>query len=77
MQIFIKILKNHSPTDINYQKLQYLSWYIQKDFFGSLLVPLLKIGFLLIKNVTKPLATIVLIPFELTALESAPDTTNT
>ena len=42
-------------------------------FLGRLLGPLLKPGLLLIKNVIKPLAKIVLIPLALTAAASAAD----
>ena len=41
--------------------------------FGRLLGPLLKTGLPLIKNVIKPLAKSVLIPFGLTAATSAAD----
>ena len=42
-------------------------------FLGRLLGPLLKTGLPLIKNVTKPLAKSVLIPFRLTAAALASD----
>ena len=42
-------------------------------FLGRLLSPLLKTGVLLMKNVIKPLAKIVLIPLGLTAAASAAD----
>ena len=44
-----------------------------RGFLGRLLGPLLKTGFLLIKNVLKPLAISVLIPLGLTATASATD----
>ena len=43
-------------------------------FLGRLLGPLLKIGFPIIKTVTKPLAKSVLVRLELTAAASAEDT---
>ena len=44
-----------------------------RGFLGRLLVPLLKTGLPLIKNVIKPLAKSVLIPIGLTAVASAAD----
>ena len=44
-----------------------------RGFLGRLLVPLLKTGLPLIKNVIKPLAKSVLIPLGLTAAASAAD----
>ena len=43
-------------------------------FLGRLLGPLLKIGFPIIKTVTKPLTKSVLVRLELTAAASAEDT---
>ena len=42
-------------------------------FLGGLLDPLLKTGFLLMKNLIKPLDKIVIIPLGLTAAASAAD----
>ena len=44
------------------------------EFLGRLLGPLLKIGFPIIKTVTKPLAKSGLVRLELTAAASAEDT---
>ena len=66
---FVKYLS----TDIKLSKTQ-LSKMIQSGgFLGRLLGPLLKTGLPLIKNVIKPLAKSVLIPFGLTAAVSAAD----
>ena len=68
-----KAFANHSSTDIKLSKTQ-LSKMIQSgEFLGKLLGPLLKTGLSLIKNVIKPLAKGVLIPFGLTASASAAD----
>ena len=64
---------NKSSTDIKLSKTQ-ISKRIQSGWFlGRLLGPLLKTGLPLIKNVIKPLAKSVLIPFGLTAATSAAD----
>ena len=70
MQIFVK------PLQIIYLQISkaQLSKMIESGrFLGRLLGPLLKTGLLLIKNVIKPLAKIVLIPLGLTAATSAAD----
>ena len=57
-----KAFANSSSVDIKLSKTQ-LSKMIQSgEFLGKLLGPLLKTGLLLIKSVTTPLATRVLIP---------------
>ena len=64
---------NNSSFDINFSKTQ-LSKMIQLGgFLGKLLVPLLKIGLPLIKNVITPLAKSILFPLGLTAAASAAD----
>ena len=68
-----KAFANNLLTDIKLSKAQ-LSKMIQSGgFLGRLLGTLLKIGLLLMKNVIKPLAKIVLIPLGLTAAESEVD----
>ena len=70
---FRKAFANYLSTDIKLSKTQ-LSKMIQSGgFLGRLLGPLLKTGLPLIKNVIKPLAKSVLIPFGLTAAVSAAD----
>ena len=62
---------NNMSTDIKLSKTQ-ISKIIQSGgFLGKLLGLLLKTGFLLIKNVIKPLAKSVLIPLRLTAAAAA------
>ena len=64
---------NNSSFDINFSKTQ-LSKMIQLGgFLGKLLVPLLKIGLPLIKNVITPLAKSILFPLGLTAAAWAAD----
>ena len=64
---------NNMSTDLKLCEAQ-ISRIIQSGgFLGRLLGPLLKTGLPLIKNVIKPLAKIVLIPFGLTAVASAAD----
>ena len=66
-----KAFANNSSIDIKLSKTQ-LSKMIQSGrFLGKLLVPLLKIGLPLIKNVIKPLAKSVLVPLGLAAAASA------
>ena len=68
-----KAFANYLSTDIKLSKTQ-LSKMIQSGgFLGRLLRPSLKIGLPLIKNVIKPLAKSILIPFRLTASASAAD----
>ena len=65
--------ENNMSTDIKLSKAQ-ISKIIQSGgFLGKLLGPLLKTGLPLIKNIIKPLAKSVLIPFGLTAAASAAD----
>ena len=64
---------NNMSTDLKLCEAQ-ISRIIQfGGFLGRILGPLLKTGLPLIKNVIKPLAKIVLIPFGLTAVASAAD----
>ena len=64
---------NHLSADIKLSKTQ-LSRMIQSGgFLGRLLVPLLKTGLPLMKNVIKPLAKSILIPLGTTAAASAAD----
>ena len=68
-----KAFSNHLFADINLSKTQ-LSKMIQSGgFLGRLLGPLLKTGFPLIKNITKPLSKSVLIPLGVTAAASVAD----
>ena len=68
-----KAFSNYLSADIKLSKTQ-LSKLIQSGgFLGKLLVPLLKTGLPLIKNVIKPLAKNVLIALGLTAAASAAD----
>ena len=68
-----KAFCNNSSVDIKFSK-THLSKMIQSGgFFGKLLVPLLKTGLPMIKNVITPLAKTVLIPLGLTAAASAAD----
>ena len=70
---FRKAFANYLSTDIKLSKTQ-LSKMIQSgDFLGRLLGPLLKTGLPLIKNIIKPLAKSILIPFGLTAAASVAD----
>ena len=63
---FRKVFASNSSTDIKLSKTQ-LSRMIQSGgFLGCIFGPSLKIGLPLMKNVTKPLATSVLIPLGLT-----------
>ena len=68
-----KAFKNYLSTDIMFSKTQ-LSKLIQSGgLLGRLLIPLLKTGLPLIKNVIKPLAKSLLIPLGLPATGSAVD----
>ena len=68
-----KAFANYLSADVKFSKTR-LSKMIQSGgFLGRLLGPLLKTGLPLIKNVLKPLASSVLIPLGLTAVESATD----
>ena len=68
-----KAFGNHLSADIKLSKAQLSKMLQSGGFLGRLLGPLLKSGLLLIKNVIKPLAKIVLIPLALTAAASALD----
>ena len=59
---------NNLSTDLKLSKTQ-----ISGGFLGRLFSPLLKTGLPLMKNVIKPLAKNVLIPFRLTVAASAAD----
>ena len=66
-------IENNMSTDIKLSKAQ-ISKIIQSGgFLGKRLVPLIKTGLPLIKNVIKPLAKSVLIQLGLTAAASAAD----
>ena len=64
---------NNTSTNIKLSKAQINKIIQSGRFVGKSLGPLLKTGLLLTKNVIKPLAESVLIPFELTAAASAAD----
>ena len=64
---------NNTSIDIKFSKAQINKIIQSGGFLGRLLGPLLKTGLPLIKNVSKPLATSVLIPLGLTAAASAAD----
>ena len=64
-------IENNMSTDIKLSKAQISKITQPGGFLGKLLGPLLKTGFLLIKNVIKALAKSVLIPLGLTAAASA------
>ena len=64
---------SNTSTDIKLSKAQINKIIQSGGFLGKLLVPLLKKGLPLIKNVIKPSAKSVLIPFGLTAAASAAD----
>ena len=64
---------NNLSTDLKLSKTQ-ISKIIQSGgFLGRLFSPLLKTGLPLMKNVMKPLAKNILIPFRLTVAASAAD----
>ena len=64
---------DHSSVDINLSKTQLSKMIQSRGFLGRLLGLLLETGLPLMKNVIKPLAKSVLIPFGLTAAASAAD----
>ena len=66
-----KAFANHLSTDIKLSKSQLCKMMQSGGFLGILNGPLLKTGLPLMKNVTKPLAKIVLIPLGLTSAEAA------
>ena len=69
-----KAFANHLSTNIKLSKTQLSKMIQSRGFLGRLLGSLLKAGLPLIKNVTKPLAKIVLIPLGLNVTASAADT---
>ena len=68
--ILHKAFANNSSTDINLSRTRLSEMMQSGGFLGRLLGPLIKTGLRLIKNVIKPLAKSVLIPFGLTAAAS-------
>ena len=62
-----KAFANNSSTDIKLSRTRLSEMMQSGEFLGRLLGPLIKTGLRLIKNVIKPLAKSVLIPFGLTA----------
>ena len=68
-----KAVANGSSANIKLSKAQVNKTGQSGGFLGRLLGPLLKTGFLLIKNVFKPLTKSVLIPLGLTAAASLTD----
>ena len=62
-----KALANNSSTDIKLSRTRLSEMMQSGGFLGRLLGPLIKTGLRLIKNIIKPLAKSVLIPFGLTA----------
>ena len=68
-----KAFANNSSVDIKFSKTQSSKIIQSGGFLGTLLGPLLKTGFPLMKNVLTPLAKSVLIPLGLTAAASAAD----
>ena len=60
-----KAFANHLSTDIKLSKTQISKMIQSRGFLGKLLGPLLNTGLPLIKNVIKPLAKSVLIPFRI------------
>ena len=69
-----KAFTNKSSTDIKSSKTQISKMTQLGGFLGRRFDPLLKTGLLLMKDIIKPLAKSVLIPFGLTAAASAADT---
>ena len=61
-----KVFANNSSTRIKLSKTQLFKMIQSGGFLGRLFGPLLKTGLPLMKNVIKPLAKSVLIPFGLT-----------
>ena len=68
-----KAFTNKSSTDIKSSKTQISKMTQLGGFLGRRFDPLLKTGLLLMKDIIKPLAKSVLIPFGLTAAASAAD----
>ena len=68
--ILHKAFANNSSTDIKLSRTRLSEMMQSGGFLGRLLGPLIKTGLRLIKNVIKPLAKSVLIPFGLTAAAS-------
>ena len=68
-----KAFKNYLLTDVKLSITLLFKMIQSGRFLGRLLVPLLKTGLPLIKNVIKPLAKSLLIPLGLTAAASAAD----
>ena len=68
-----KAFVNGSSANIKLSKTQLHKVGQSGGFLGRLLGPLLKTGLSLIKNLLKPLAKSVLLPFELTAVASGID----
>ena len=64
-------IENNMSADVKLSKAQISKIIQSRGFLGKILGPLLKTGLPLIKNVSKPLAKIVLIPLGLTAAASA------
>ena len=64
-------IENNMSADVKLSKAQISKIIKSRGFLGKILGPLLKTGLPLIKNVSKPLAKIVLIPLGLTAAASA------
>ena len=64
---------NNTSTDLKLSKAQINKIIQSGGFLSKILVPLLKTGLPLIKNIIKPLAKSVLIPLGLTAATSAAD----
>ena len=68
-----KDFANGSSANIKLSKTQFHKIEQSGEFLGRRLVPLQKIGLLLMKNVLKPLAKSILIPLGLTAAVSETD----
>ena len=68
-----KAFANNSSANVKLSKTQKSKIVKSEEFLGSLLRPLLKPGFPLMKNPLKPLSKSVLIPLRLTAGASAAD----
>ena len=68
-----KAFDNNSSVDIKLSKTPLSKMIQSAGFLDTLLGPLLKTGLPLIKNVIKPLAKSVLVPFGLTAAASVAD----
>ena len=68
-----KAFANNSSANVKLSKTQKSKIVKSEEFLGSLLRPLLKTGFPLMKNVLKPLSKSVLRPLRLTAGASAAD----